>query len=105
MKRFRDSPHSEPILLNVNIPDIAWSELAGTEVTRLGKRHKAEPVVRALNPRNETVYWIGPAGEAADAGEGTDFHAVAAKRVSITPLQMDLTNQQQLPLVRQWLAR
>ena len=105
VKRFRDSLHSEPILLNVNIPDIAWSELAGTEVTRLGKRHKAEPVVRALNPRNETVYWIGPAGEAADAGEGTDFHAVAANRVSITPLQMDLTNQQQLPLVRQWLAR
>ncbi len=103
--RFRDNPQSVPILLNVNIPDIPFAELAGTEVTRLGKRHKAEPVVRALNPRNETVFWVGPAGEAADAGEGTDFHAVASHHVSITPLQMDLTHQQQMPLVRQWLAK
>ena len=103
--RFRDNPQSVPILLNVNIPDIPFAELAGTEVTRLGKRHKAEPVVRALNPRNETVFWVGPAGEAADAGEGTDFHAVASDHVSITPLQMDLTHQQQMPMVRQWLDK
>ncbi len=103
--RFRDYPQSVPILLNVNIPDVPFADLAGTEVTRLGRRHKAEPVVRALNPRNETVFWVGPAGEAADAGEGTDFHAVASHRVSITPLQMDLTHQQQMPLVRRWLAK
>jgi 5'-nucleotidase len=103
--RFRDAPPSVPMLLNVNIPDVPWTQLAGTEVTRLGKRHKAEPVVRALNPRNEAVYWVGAAGEAADAGAGTDFHAVAANRVSITPLQIDLTHQQQIPLLRQWLGK
>ncbi len=103
--RFRDFPHSAPVLLNVNIPDLPWPQLAGVEVTRLGKRHKAEPVVRALNPRDETVYWIGAAGEAADAGSGTDFYAVASGRVSVTPLQMDLTHQQQIPMVSQWLSQ
>ena len=75
----------------------------GREVTRLGKRHKAEAVVKTTNPRGETVYWIGAAGEAQDAGQGTDFHAVAAGRVSITPLQMDLTHPQQIALVKAWL--
>jgi 5'-nucleotidase len=94
----------QPMLLNVNVPDVAWGSLAGTEVTRLGKRHKAEGVVQTTNPRGETVYWIGVAGEAQDAGPGTDFHAVAANRVSITPLRMDLTHQSQIPLVQEWLA-
>jgi 5'-nucleotidase len=78
---------------------------AGTVVTRLGKRHKAEPVVRTLSPRNETVYWVGAAGGAQDAGEGTDFHAVRNHQVSVTPLQVDLTHNAQLALVRGWLAR
>ena len=75
-------------LLNVNVPDVAPDALRGTVVTRLGRRHKAEDVIRAQNPRGETVYWVGAAGEAADAGEGTDFHAVANGQVSITPLQV-----------------
>jgi 5'-nucleotidase len=73
--------------------------------TRLGKRHKAEPVVRTLTPRNETVYWVGAAGEAQDAGEGTDFYAVLNNQVSITPLQVDLTHSAQLSLVRNWLSQ
>lgn len=103
--RFRDFPQAAPVLLNVNIPDVPWAELCGMEVTRLGKRHKAEPVVRAVNPRNETVFWVGAAGEAADAGEGTDFNAVARNRVSLTPLQMDLTHTQHIPVVMKWLAQ
>jgi 5'-nucleotidase len=72
----------------------------------LGKRHKAEPVVvKAITPRNETVYWVGAAGEAQDAGEGTDFHAVANDYVSITPLQIDLTHNAQLTTVRSWLEK
>ena len=94
---------SEPVLLNVNIPDVPYAALAGRRVTRLGKRHKAEPVVRTVTPRHETVYWVGAAGEAQDAGEGTDFHAVANNFVSITPLQIDLTHNAQLPLIRRWL--
>ncbi len=66
----------EPVLLNINVPDVPLSEIRGSRVTRLGKRHKAEGVVKSVNPRNETVYWVGAAGEAQDAGEGTDFHAV-----------------------------
>jgi 5'-nucleotidase len=103
-ERFQKMPLSEPTLLNVNVPDVPWSELNGTEVTRLGKRHKAEPVVSSVTPRGETVYWVGAAGSAQDAGPGTDFHAVAANRVSVTPLQMDLTHPQQIPVVRGWIG-
>ena len=95
----------EPLLLNVNVPDIPYEQLRGRLVTRLGKRHKAEAVVKAITPRNETVYWVGAAGEAQDAGEGTDFHAVANDYVSVTPLQIDLTHNAQLPTVRSWLAK
>ena len=95
----------EPLLLNVNVPDVPYAELRGKVVTRLGKRHKAESVVRMVTPRNETVYWVGAAGEAQDAGEGTDFYAVGQNLVSITPLQIDLTHNAQLPLIRSWLAQ
>jgi 5'-nucleotidase len=92
------------VLLNVNVPDIPYDQIRGIKVTRLGRRHKAEPVVKQQNPRGETVYWIGPAGAAADAGEGTDFHAVANGYVSITPLQIDLTHTAQMTSVTEWLA-
>ena len=99
----RSKETREPLLLNINVPDVPYEQLRGRVVTRLGKRHKAESVVRTVTPRNETVYWVGAAGEAQDAGEGTDFHAVAQHQVSITPLQMDLTHNAQLPLIRSWL--
>ncbi|MEO8507932.1 MAG: 5'/3'-nucleotidase SurE [Betaproteobacteria bacterium] len=92
-------------LLNVNVPDIPPAQLKGLLVTRLGRRHKAESMIRAQNPRGEPVYWVGAAGEAADAGEGTDFHAIATDRVSVTPLQIDLTNRELMPGVHTWLAR
>jgi len=95
----------EPLLLNVNVPDVPYAELCGTVVTRLGKRHKAEAVVPTVTPRKETVYWVGAAGEAQDAGEGTDFYAVSKNQVSITPLQIDLTHNAQMPLIRSWLAK
>ena len=101
--RFRERPFEQPLLLNVNVPDVEFSALRGLQVTRLGRRHKAEPVVKSTSPRGETVYWIGPAGPAQDAGEGTDFHAVANHRVSITPLQVDLTRNSQLGAISEWL--
>jgi 5'-nucleotidase len=94
----------EPMLLNVNVPDVLHADLQGMEVTRLGKRHKAEAVVKSTNPRGEPIYWVGAAGSAQDAGEGTDFYAVSQRRVSITPLQVDLTRVQQIDAVRRWLA-
>ena len=105
VKRATRLPFAVPVLLNVNVPDVALAELDGIEATRLGRRHKAEPVVQMQTPRGETAYWIGAAGDAQDAGPGTDFHAVAAGRVSITPLQVDLSLHQQLPLVADWLKR
>jgi 5'-nucleotidase len=72
-------------------------------VTRLGKRHKAESVVKTTNPRGQIVYWVGAAGAAQDAGDGTDFNAVANGYVSITPLQMDLTRFGQMESVSTWL--
>jgi 5'-nucleotidase len=103
VERLRRVPMSSTVLLNLNVPDVAYDKLRGFEITRLGKRHKAEPVVKEVNPRQETVYWVGPAGSAQDAGEGTDFYAVAAQRVSVTPLQIDLTHVTQIPLLRDWL--
>ncbi len=97
-------PLDQPVLMNVNVPDLPFEMLRPLQVTRLGKRHKAEPVVRASNPRGDTVYWVGAAGGAQDAGEGTDFHAVASGAVSVTPLQVDLTQVGQLPALRRWLA-
>ncbi|MEK0418494.1 MAG: stationary-phase survival protein SurE [Pseudomonadota bacterium] len=83
-----------PWLLNVNIPNRADAALRPRVITRLGRRHASEPVIRQTNPRGEPIFWIGPAGDAKDAGEGTDFHATANGCVSITPLQIDLTDHQ-----------
>lgn len=105
VERFMREPLRQPVLLNVNVPDRPYGELRGHTITRLGKRHKAEAVVRSVTPRNETVYWVGAAGQAADAGEGTDFHAVAEGFVSITPLQIDLTHYNLMAGVSEWLAR
>ena len=105
VERLRRAPMSGPVLLNLNVPDLAYDKLRGLEITRLGKRHKAEPVIKEVSPRQETVYWVGPAGSAQDAGEGTDFYAVAAERVSVTPLQVDLTHANQIPLLRDWLKQ
>jgi len=105
VQRFARQQHSHPWLLNVNVPDVPHDRLQGISVTRLGKRHKAEPVVKASNPHGEAVYWVGAAGKAQDAGEGTDFHAVSQQHVSLTPLQIDLTQYSQLDAVRGWLAQ
>ncbi|MBI3481099.1 MAG: 5'/3'-nucleotidase SurE [Nitrosomonadales bacterium] len=105
VQRFSKQKHSHPWLLNVNVPDLPHDQLQGMEVTRLGKRHKAEPVIKISNPHGEAMYWVGAVGKAQDAGEGTDFHAIARQRVSLTPLQVDLTQHSQLDAVRGWLGQ
>ncbi|CAG1000466.1 5'-nucleotidase [Rhodocyclaceae bacterium] len=102
--RFVRRAFGAPVLLNVNVPDVPYGELKGIRVTRLGRRHKAEPAVKQVTPRHETVYWVGAAGAAADAGEGTDFHAVANGFVSVTPLQIDLTHVGQIDMLKDWLV-
>ncbi|RZJ13366.1 MAG: 5'/3'-nucleotidase SurE [Rubrivivax sp.] len=87
---------SKAFLLNVNIPNRPDADTLPRKITRLGRRHYCEAVIEQVNPRGETIYWIGPAGDAKDAGEGTDFYATANGQVSITPLQVDLTEHSSL---------
>ena len=96
---------SQPFLLNVNIPNRPDADALPRRVTRLGRRHPSEAVIQQTNPRGEAIFWIGPAGDAREAGEGTDFHATANGFVSITPLQVDLTDHARLPDWRAWLER
>jgi 5'-nucleotidase len=103
VRRLKDRQFNEPVLLNINVPDVPYDQLQGTEVTRLGRRHKAESVIKSKTPRGDTVYWVGAAGSAQDAGEGTDFFCIQQQRVSITPLQIDLTKYSQMNAVKQWL--
>lgn len=103
--RFQGAGFAEPVLLNVNVPDIPYGELKGLRVTRLGRRHKAEPAVKQQTPRGQTVYWVGAAGQAKNTGEDTDFAAVEDGYVSLTPLHMDLTHAAQIDGVRRWLAK
>jgi 5'-nucleotidase len=91
-------------ILNVNVPDLAWEDVRGFEVTRLGNRHRAEACIPATDPRGNTVYWIGPAGSEQDAGPGTDFHAVRTGHISITPIQVDLTRYEALEKVAGWVG-
>jgi 5'-nucleotidase len=96
-------PLDAALILNVNVPDRPYSELAGYASTRLGFRHRSERVVPARDPRGRPVYWIGPAGAGADAGVGTDFRAVSEGLVSVTPLSIDLTRHAMLPIMTDWL--
>jgi 5'-nucleotidase len=105
VERVQRAPFGAPILLNLNVPDIPYESITGIEVTRLGRRHKAQPVVKGNNPRGEAVYWVGPAGAAREAGPGTDFNALERGAVSITPLQVDLTSAGQIPLVGKWMEK
>jgi 5'-nucleotidase len=93
-----------PFLLNVNIPNLPYEQLGAVTATRLGRRHQSEGVIRARDPRGREIFWIGPPGATRDAGEGTDFHATAHGRVSVTPLQVDLTHKEQLAQLAQVLA-
>jgi 5'-nucleotidase len=105
VERFKRDPWPQPVLLNVNVPNRSYGDLGPTQVTRLGKRHQAAPVIPAKNPRGETVYWIGPTGSVRDAGPGTDFHATSNGSVSISPLHIDLTSVPELEPLRQWCER
>jgi len=98
-------PAGTPWLLNVNMPSTDTLDQADWALTRLGRRHASLPAVAQHNPRGDLFYWIGPAGEAREDGEGTDFHTVRHGRVSITPLQVDMTDHARLPQWRSWLTQ
>ncbi|MDR3418966.1 MAG: 5'/3'-nucleotidase SurE [Nevskia sp.] len=102
IERLQHEPLPGDTILNVNVPDVPYDELQGIEVTRLGNRHRAETITASLDPRGRPIYWIGAAGAEQDCGPGTDFHAVQNKRVSITPLLVDLTRHTALERLGVW---
>ncbi len=83
---------TEGTLLNVNVPNLPMDEIAGTAVTRLGKRIYHQMTVERVDPRGKKYYWIGGGEPEWEHGEGTDFDAIDKKKVSITPLHLDLTD-------------
>ncbi|MGC4027604.1 MAG: 5'/3'-nucleotidase SurE [Steroidobacteraceae bacterium] len=101
--RLLESPLERGFTLNVNIPDLPYSQIRGIKATRLGGRHRSKPIVPVSDPKGRRMYWIGPPGEGQDAGPGTDFDAIASGYVSVTPLQIDLTRHHALPLISDWL--
>lgn len=92
-------------LLNVNIPNLPLAEIRPMKICRLGRRHAAEPVIRQMSPRGETMYWIGDAGAIKDDADGTDFHATLQGHVAITPLQTDLSDHDRLGYWAQTVGR
>lgn len=103
VRQLQRDPLPADTILNVNVPDCPWAEIRGIEVTRLGHRHRAEPVVKTMDPRGREMYWIGPAGAEQDAGPGTDFDAIRRKCISVTPIHVDLTRYQALDQVAGWV--
>lgn len=103
VQRLLTHPLAADTILNVNVPDLDWRDLQGMEATRLGHRHRSEPVTKASDPRGRIIYWVGPPGPEQDAGVGTDFHAVRRGCVSVTPLHIDLTQYPALESLSRWL--
>lgn len=103
LHKLQQQPLPRDTLLNVNVPDLPYAELKGYQSTRLGARHKAEPVLKARDPRGQPIYWVGPPGSEQDAGPGTDFDAIRTGYVSITPLQLDLTRYERIDALSDWL--
>jgi 5'-nucleotidase len=96
------NPLPAETILNVNVPPLPYEKLKGFAITRLGTRHKAQPLIARQDPRGRPVYWIGPAGDEHDATDGTDFAAIHASKVSITPLRVDLTREDMIDPLRDW---
>jgi 5'-nucleotidase len=103
--RLLASPLPTDTILNVNVPDVPWGQVGGFEATRLGYRHRSEPVIQSADPKGRPVFWVGAAGQGQDAGPGTDFHAIENLRVSVTPLHIDLTRHQTISSIADWLPR
>jgi len=104
IERLKKAPLPHATILNVNVPDVKIDELKGFELTRLGKRHPAQAAIKAIDPRGYPVYWIGASGLEEDAGPGTDFYAIKENKVSITPIQLDMTNYTAFDGLKTWVS-
>jgi 5'-nucleotidase len=89
-------------LLNVNFPGRPWPEIRGVKVTRLGSRVYHDTLVKKVDPRGRDYYWIGGEDPEWESIEGTDFHAVHADWISVTPLRLDFTADTALAELEAW---
>ncbi|WP_018692341.1 5'/3'-nucleotidase SurE [Algicola sagamiensis] len=104
LKRLKAHPLPADQILNINVPDIPFEALKGIEVTRLGRRHKADTMQRQTDPWGRDVFWYGSLGQEMDAGEGTDFHAIANNKASVTPITVDMTAYHSIEQLKDWLS-
>ena len=104
---YGDKHNKEPLnnvtLLNINVPDVPYSQIKGLEITRLGKRHEAKPAIKRAGNNDQEFYSVGEVGEPKDSGPGTDFFAITNNYVSISPIQSDLTNYKEIDLIKKWI--
>ncbi|MCC2617982.1 5'/3'-nucleotidase SurE [Aestuariibacter halophilus] len=105
LERLENHPLAPDQILNINVPDVPYEELAGIEVTRQGRRHRAESMVKDTDPYGRDIYWYGPVGSEQDAGPGTDFYAISRGYCSVTPLSVDMTAYQSLDEMQSWLEK
>jgi len=103
LKKMENHPLAADTILNVNVPDLPYEQIKGWQVTRLGQRHKSEPIIKSNTPSGEEIYWVGPPGKSNDAGPDTDFHAVDNGYISVTPIKIDLTSYSSIDPLKQWL--
>lgn len=103
IRKLKSHPLPADQILNINVPAIPLSELKGIQVTRLGRRHKAETMSSSTDPWGRKIYWYGSLGPELDAGEGTDFYAVANGYASITPLHVDMSAYKSMETLANWL--
>ncbi|HEX9017128.1 MAG TPA: 5'/3'-nucleotidase SurE [Chloroflexota bacterium] len=90
------------VLLNVNVPNVGRADIKGVAVTRLGKRIYRDKLIERQDPFGRNYYWIGGDEPGGNADEGTDIWALANGYISITPIQMDLTNYRLLDKLKAW---
>jgi len=83
-------------MLNVNVPDLPYSELKGVAITKMGRRNYQDEIIKRYDPRGQIYYWIGGAKPTHVQEPGTDFDAIEQNQISITPLQRDFTNHSAL---------
>jgi 5'-nucleotidase len=103
VRKIDRAPLSADVVLNLNVPDVALDQLRGIRATRLGFRHKSEPILKDKDPYGRPIYWVGPAGAGQDAGDGTDFFAIEQGYASVTPLKVDLTRKEVIGSLSEWL--
>lgn len=89
-------------LLNVNVPALPREQIAGVEVTRLGKRTYRDQLIERLDPYGNPYYWVGGPAVNEDAQPGTDVAAMRAGKISVTPIMLDMTNHTLLDELATW---